>query len=121
MLVIVEYANKTEVTSSNIDLAGAKRVNTPTWYTVTATTSSVAAFTIPAIVDGGNKDYDLTLTPESGQTIGAGGTAVYTTVYTLNPVILDTDKGTFQKENTWQDSLGADKTIANVDYDYYVV
>lgn len=121
MLIAIEYANKTEVTSSDISMAGATRVATPSWYTVAGTGSSVAFFSVPAIVNGGSKTYDVTFTPESGKTIGAVGAGVYTTLYTLNPVILDSQTGTFQSSNTWSDSLGADKTIANVDYDFYIV
>jgi hypothetical protein len=121
MLLCIDYANKTEVTSSGIGLTGGARVDTPTWFTVAGTGSAVACFTIPAIVDGGSKTYDLILSPESGQTMGANaGTGVLTTIYTLNPVILDTQTGTFQTSKTWQDSLGADQTIASVDYDFYI-
>lgn len=121
MLFTVDFANKTEVASNHIDLSGGKRVSNPTWFTPAGTGSAIASFVVPAIVDGGSKTYDLTFTPESGQTIGAGGTAVYTTIYVLEPVILDTQSGTFQTSNTWEDSLGADKTKANVDYDIYIV
>lgn len=121
MLFCAEFDNKTQVTTSGIALSGngANPVDVPSWYSPTGTTSSTQCFTIPAIVDGGSEVYDLTLTPESGQTIGAtADTSVYTTIYTLNPVILDTQTGTFLRDNTWKDSLNADKTIANVDYDF---
>lgn len=121
MLIVVEYNNKTEVASSGISLAGATRVDTPSWYSVSATTSSVASFTVPAVVDGGSKSYDLTFTPESGQTMGAVGAGLYTTLYTMNPVILDSQTGTFLTGNTFSDSLGADQTIANIDYDAYFI
>lgn len=120
MLIVVEFSNKTQVTAGGINLAGATKVANPTWYTPAGTGSAVASFKIPAIVDGGSKTFDLSLSPESGQTIGAVESTVYTTLYTLNPVILDTNTGTFQTENTWQDSLGADNTIANIDYDYLI-
>lgn len=118
MLIVIEYTNKTEVASSGISIAGASAVDTPTWYTVSAVTSSVRAFEVPAIVNGGSKTYDLTLTPESGQTMATAG--VYTTIYTLEPVVLDTNKGKFLTEKTWQDSLGASKVKGTVDYDFYI-
>lgn len=123
MLFTVDFSNKTEVTSSGVSLscAGSKRVDNPTWFTVAGTGSAVASFVIPAIVDGGSKTCTLTLSPESGQTIGSNaGTGVYTTIYTLNPVILDSQTGTFQTTDTWEDSLGASTVIASVDYDFYI-
>lgn len=120
MLVTIDFSNKTQVTSGKITMAGAKRVNNPTWFTPAGTGSAVASFLIPAIVDGGVKTYEVTFSPETGQTIGSPESTVLTTIYALNPVILDTQTGTFQTENTWEDSLGADKTIANVDYDFII-
>lgn len=120
MLICIDYANKTEVTTSGISLADATRVDTPSWFSPAGTASSIACFTIPALVDGGSKTYTLTLTPESGKTMGGQGTGVLTTIYTLNPVILDAQTGTFQKTNTWKNSLNADMTIASVDYDFYI-
>jgi hypothetical protein len=121
MLFCVEYTNKTEVTTSGISLSGkgVARVDVPSWYSIAGTGSATACFSIPAIVDGGSESYDLTLSPESGQTIGAvADEGVYTTIYALQPVILDSQTGTFQTEKTWSDSLGADQTIANTDYDF---
>jgi hypothetical protein len=120
MLVIVEFANKTQVATNGISIAGATRVDTPSWYTVAGTGSSTASFTVPAIVNGGTKSYDLTLSPESGQTIGAVASATYVTIYALDPVVLDATKGVFQTEKTWVDSIGTDKTKANADYDFLV-
>lgn len=114
MLVTVEYGNKTQATSSDISLSGATRVSNPTWYTPSSTTSAIASFTVPAIVDGGSKTYDLSIKPESGQTLGSTNATVIVKVYPLNPVILDSQTGTFQTSNTWQDSLGASQVIATV-------
>lgn len=120
MLVVVAYSNKTEVSSSDISMAGGSRVDTPDWYS-TVTGSSVGAFTVPAIVNGGSKSYDVTLTPQSGKTIGAGNSLVTITVYMLQPVIVDTNTGTFQTTNTWQDSLGVSTVInAGISTSYYI-
>ena len=120
MLVIVEFSNKTQVASSGIDLSGATRVNTPDWYNPSSISASVVSFEVPAIVDGGSNPYDLTFTPESGQTIGSTASKVTVTAYTLNPVILDSNTGKFLTSSTWQDSLGADQTIASVNSAYYI-
>ena len=124
MLVVVEYSNKTEVAVSGIDMSDATTVGVPAWYSPSSVSASAKAFLVSALVDGGSETYDVTFSPESGQTIGSGdggeGTEVLTTIYTLNPVILDTQTGTFLTENTWQDTLGADQTIANVDYDFVI-
>jgi hypothetical protein len=118
MLLVVEVANKTQVISSGINVPGGERVDTPNLYGISATTSSTASFLLPAIYDGGSKTYDITLSPETGMTIGTVG--VYTTLYQLEDVVLDTNTGKFLTEKTWQDSLGADKTKNNVDYDIYI-
>jgi len=120
MLVIVEFSNKTQVASSKITMNSGTRENTPNWYTPSSTSASVVAFTVPAISNGGVANYDVTFTPESGQTIGGVESLITMTVYTLNPVILDTNTGKFLTVNTWQDSLGADKTIGSVATSYYV-
>lgn len=120
MLVVVDYSNKTEVLPSDITLKGGTVVGNPTWYTPGSTASSVKSFTVPAVVNGGSNSYDITFAPESGQTIGAVNSTVSIYVYTLHPMVLDTNKGIFQTTNTWQDSLGANKTIATVSATYAV-
>lgn len=121
MLLIVDYANKTEVTTAGITVSGkgAERLDSaPTWFTPAGTGSAVVAYKVPAIVNGGTEEYDVTLSPEAGRSVGEGLTVVYTTLYTLNPIVLDSYTGKFITDKTWQDSRGTDKTIANVDYDY---
>lgn len=122
MLIVVEYTNNTEVATSGITMDnGAQKVSVPQWYSNAGAGSATVAFLVPAIVDGGSKTYDLTLSPRSGQRLGAVGTGVYTTVYTLQPAVLDTVTGKILTSNTWQDANGADKTIGNVDYDYFII
>ncbi len=122
MLVIVEYANKTEVAASKITMKAGTRVNTPNWYTPSSTSASVAAFTVPKIYNGGVQNDAISFTPESGQTIGGAtnGTQVTVTAYTLEPVVLDSNTGKFLTSNTWQDTLGADMTIGSVSTTYFV-
>ncbi len=122
MLVVIEYANKTEVAASKITMKAGTRVNTPNWYTPSSTSASVAAFTVPEIYNGGVQNDAISFTPESGQTIGGAtnGTKVTITAYTFEPVVLDSNTGKFLTSNTWQDSLGADKTIGSVSTSYFV-
>lgn len=121
MLIVVDYGNKTEVLPNDITLTGENAVSTPTWYSPQSVSSSVASFLVPAVENGATVTYPLTLNPESGQSLGgADNTTVKISVYTLNPVVLDTHTGTFMTTNTWQNSLGANTTIATITASYSI-
>ncbi len=118
-LVIVVETNTTEVDTISLSgLGGASSSDTPGFYSAQGSSPTIdQAFEVPAILDGASVSGTLTLNPESGQTIGASGTAVYVTAYSKQEFV-DND-GTFgygvedsrnnaKYENTW-------------DHDFYIV
>lgn len=74
------------------------------------------AFNVDAVLDGNTASGTISLTPESGETIGDSGTPVYVTAYSKQWFV-DTD-GTLQYGI--EDSNGDDKSEDNWDFDFYV-
>lgn len=111
LVVVVESTNTTEVDDIVLSgLGGAKKTSVPEFYTQNSAGSIVKAFDVPQVLDGASVTGTLTLSPESGQTIGSGDNVVYVTAYSKEAYV-DTDglfkvgvedsDGTTVYEDTW--------------------
>jgi len=116
LIVVVEAENTTEVDTIKFSGSGVTDADIPQFYSPVAAGSISDAFRVPALLDGESKSYTLTLSPETGITIGAGTTAVYVTAYS-EQAFVDVD-GTYQVGV--EDSDGTSKSEDNWDFDFMI-
>lgn len=115
LVCVFEATNTTEV--DDIILSGASKVDVPEFYTLNNANSIAKAYAVKELIDGDSRVYNLRFTPESGQTMGAGGgTAVYTTCYS-EQAYKDVD-GTFKVGV--EDTDATTKYEDTFDYDFLI-
>jgi len=95
IIAVVEFSNKSQVDSITSGSA-VDTVNTPEFYSSNTANSRVEAFELSSVQDGAKKEFDLSFSPESGATIGAGNETVYVNVYAAQDAV-DQD-GSFVKD-----------------------
>jgi len=119
LIIVVEFENTTQVDDIQFSGNGASRTSTPSFYSSNSANTIVKAFNVPALEDGASLTYTLSLTPESGETIGddADGDSVFVTAYSAQ-AFQDTD-GTFIV--AVEDADGTDKSEDNWDFDFTIV
>jgi len=116
LIVVVEFENTTEVDNIQFSGNGVSRGDIPSFYSSNSANTIVKAFNVPALEDGASNQYTLSLTPESGETIGKSDTSVFVTAYSAQ-AFQDTD-GSFT--GGVEDSDGTDKTEDNWDFDFCI-
>lgn len=115
LVVVIEADNTSEV--DNIVLSGfpgAKKVNVPEFYSVSAANSIAKAYEVSQVLDGASVAGTITLSPETGITMDH--TAVYVTAYSKQWFV-DTD-GSYKYGV--EDSDGTAKYEDTWDYDFYI-
>ena len=120
LAIVVEYDNNTQ--ASSISLTGSEDYNLedksfPKQYNDEASGSLTEAFVIPASEDGATNSYTLKIEPESGETLGAVGSAIRVTYYSLQ-AFEDTDGAV---KVGIENIDGTTKAEDTGDYDVYVI
>lgn len=119
LIVVIEADNTTEVDSIKLSGNGVSDATVPEFYSAAAANSITDAYAVPALLDGETKAYTLTLSPESGETIGgeaAAGTGIYITAYSSQAYV-DRD-GSLQVGI--EDSDGNTKYEDTFDFDLFI-
>lgn len=112
LVCVIEADNTTQV--DDMILSGATKVDVPEFYTVAGAGSIAKAYTVPALLDGASKTYNLKIEPESGITID--GTGIYFTCYSSQAYV-DTDGSV---KVGVEDSDGTAKYEDDFDYDFLI-
>jgi hypothetical protein len=113
LIYIVELPASTSANVTEINMAGATKVNTPSVHTLQNAGSKVQAFKIPAVIGADKKTYVLSIVLSSGKIISGG---VYTDWYSEQEFI-DTNG---QLAKGVQDSSGTAKYENTGDSDFYI-
>ncbi|MFW6002746.1 MAG: hypothetical protein ACOCQD_05335 [archaeon] len=114
LIAVVEAANDTAI--DNIKLSGTDDADVPEFYDEQSTNTVTEAFSIDELEDGASFNGDITLSPESGETIT--DTSVHVTFYSAQDAV-DDENGEFLK-GVVEDSGDNEKYENSFDYDYYV-
>ncbi len=110
LVVVVESTNTTEVDSISLTGEGATPTDVPEFYSVAGAGSIAKAFDVPELLDGESKSYTLTISPESGETIGTNENSIYVTAYSKQGFLekdgsyqvgVENEDGDTKYEDTW--------------------